>query len=48
VTGVTEVAVFLVVVVVVAVIGVRLGMLVAPRLDRMTTPDDEDEGGRPD
>jgi hypothetical protein len=48
VTGVVEVLAFVGVVAVIAVVGLRLGMLVAPRLDRMTTPDDEDEGGRPD
>jgi hypothetical protein len=37
--------VFLGVVVAIGVIAVRLGMLVAPRLDRLTQPDDEDEGG---
>jgi len=30
---------------VVMVVGIRLGMLLAPRLDRMTGPDDEDDGG---
>lgn len=40
--------VFLVVVLLVAVISVRLGMLVAPRLDRLTEPDDEDERGSHD
>lgn len=47
-SGVTEAVTFLLLVAVVVVIAVRLGMLLAPRLDRMTTPDDEDEGGRPD
>ena len=44
-------AVFVAVVVMVAVVGVRLGMLVAPRIDRLTEPHDEAEGGdddRPD
>jgi hypothetical protein len=36
--------VFLVAVVALAVVAVRLGMLVAPRVDRMTEPADEDEG----
>ncbi len=40
-----EAVVFLGVVALVAVIGVRLGMLVAPPLDRMTQTDDEDDGG---
>ena len=39
--------VYLAVVAVIAVVAIRLGMLLAPRLDRMTTPDDEDDG-RPD
>jgi len=47
-TGLDDAIVFLVVVAVVAVIAIRLGMLLAPRLDRMTQPDDEDEGGPPD
>jgi hypothetical protein len=40
--------VFLGVVAVLVVIAIRLGMLLAPRLDRMTQPDDEDDGGDPD
>jgi hypothetical protein len=40
-------AVFLGVVAVLVVAGLRLGMLVAPSLDRLTTPDDE-EPGAPD
>jgi hypothetical protein len=36
-------AVFVALVVVVAVIGIRLGMLVAPRLDRWTGGDDEED-----
>jgi hypothetical protein len=28
-----------------AVVAVRLGMLLAPRLDRLTHSDDEDDGG---
>lgn len=54
-TGIGEAVVYLAVVVVIAVIAIRLGMLLAPRLDTlltahedMTTPDDEDDGGRPD
>lgn len=42
--GLAEAIVFLAVVVVVAVAGVRLGMLVAPRLGRLTEPHDEDDG----
>jgi hypothetical protein len=44
-------AVFVAIVLVVAVVGLRLGMLVAPRIDRLTEPHDEAEGGdddRPD
>jgi hypothetical protein len=47
-TGLGEAIVFLAVVAVLVVIAIRLGMLLAPRLDRMTQPDDEDEGGHPD
>jgi hypothetical protein len=36
---------FLGLVAVLVVVAVRLGMLVAPRLDRLTQPDDEDDGG---
>ena len=35
-------------VVVVAVVGVRLGMLVAPRIDRLTEPHDEADGDQHD
>lgn len=42
------VIVFVVLVAVIAVTAVRLGMLLAPRLDRLTEPDDEDEGGSDD
>ena len=41
-------AAFVGVVVVVAVVGVRLGMLVAPRIDRLTEPHDEADGDDPD
>jgi len=41
-------AVFVGVVVVVAVVGVRLGMLVAPRIDRLTDPHDEADGDQHD
>jgi hypothetical protein len=33
---------------IIAVVGIRLGMLLAPRLDRLTEPHDEDDGGRTD
>ena len=42
------VIVFAAFVVVIAVVGIRLGMLVAPRLDRMTTPADEEPSGDDD
>jgi hypothetical protein len=38
------VVIFVGIVVLVAVIGVRLGMLLAPRIDRLTEPKDEAEG----
>jgi hypothetical protein len=41
-------AAFLGLVTVLVVVAVRLGMLVAPRLDRLTQPDDEDDGGADD
>ena len=40
--------VFLAVVATLAVAAVRLGMLLAPRLDRLTEPDDEDDRGADD
>ena len=43
--GLGELILFLVVVAAVAVVGVRLGMLVAPRLGRLAEPHDEDDGG---
>lgn len=46
--GIAEAVVFLAMVFIVAVVAVRLGMLVAPRLDRLTAPDDEDDGGADD
>ena len=36
---------FVAVVVLVVVVGIRLGMLLAPRLDRLTGSNEEDEGG---
>jgi len=42
------VAFFVVIVVVVAVVGVRLGMLLAPRIDRLTEPNEEEPGGDDD
>ena len=41
-------AVFILIVVVVAVVGVRLGMLLAPRIDRLTEPHEEEPGGDDD
>jgi hypothetical protein len=46
--GLIALGVFILVVVVVAVVGVRLGMLVAPRIDRMTQPTEEEPGGDDD
>ena len=37
-----EYVVFAIAVVVIAVVGIGIGMLLAPRIDRMTTPDDEE------
>jgi len=48
VSGLEEAIVVLAIAAAVAVIAVRLGMLLAPRLDRLTTPDDEDDGGHHD
>ena len=41
-------ALFVGLVVIVAVVGVRLGMLVAPRIDRLTEPHDEADGDQHD
>ena len=41
-------ALFILIVVVVAVVGVRLGMLVAPRIDRLTERTEEEPGGDDD
>ena len=41
-------AVFVGFVVVIAVVGVRLGMLLAPRIDRLTEPHDEADGDQHD
>ena len=46
--GLITLAVFVLIVVVVAVVGVRLGMLVAPRIDRLTEPHEEEPGGDDD
>lgn len=43
-----ELLVFLGLVAIVAVVAIRLGMLLAPRLDRLTEPHDEDDGGHHD
>jgi hypothetical protein len=42
--GLIVAAVFLGLVAVVVVVGVRLGMLLAPRIDRLTGPHDEADG----
>lgn len=47
-SGIGEAIVFLGLVALLAVVAVRLGMLVAPRLGRLTEPDDEDQGGEHD
>lgn len=47
-TRVADLAVFLVLAVVVAVAGIRLGMLLAPRLDRIAEAHEEDDGGDTD
>jgi hypothetical protein len=41
-------ALFVGLVIVIAVVGVRLGMLLAPRIDRLTEPHDEADGDDPD
>jgi hypothetical protein len=41
-------AVFVLTVAIVAVIGVRLGMLLAPRIDRLTERSEEEPGGDDD
>ena len=46
--GLITLALFILIVVVVAVVGVRLGMLLAPRIDRLTEPHDEADGDHPD
>ena len=46
--GLIALALFILIVVVVAVVGVRLGMLVAPRIDRLTEPHEEEPGGDDD
>jgi hypothetical protein len=45
---VADLAVFLVLAAIVMVAGIRVGMLLAPRLDRLTEPHDEDDGGDTD
>ncbi len=44
----TAVVVFLVVVAVVAVAGIKLGMLLAPRIDRLVEPNEEEQGADDD
>ena len=46
--GLIPVVVFGVVVVVVAAVGIRLGMLLAPRIDRLTDRTEEEPGGDDD
>jgi hypothetical protein len=45
---VPELVVFVALAVIVTVVGIRVGMLLAPRLDRLTEPHDEDDGGDTD
>jgi len=40
--------VFVAIVVVIAVVGIRLGMLVAPRIDRLSEHNEEEQGGDDD
>jgi hypothetical protein len=40
--------IFVLMVIVVAVVGVRLGMLLAPRIDRLTERKEEEPGGDDD
>jgi uncharacterized protein YneF (UPF0154 family) len=46
--GLITLALFILIVVVVAVVGVRLGMLLAPRIDRLTERTEEEPGGDDD
>lgn len=46
--GLIALVVFAAIVVVVVVVGIRLGMLVAPRIDRLTEPTEEELGGDDD
>jgi hypothetical protein len=46
--GLIAAAVFLCFVAVVAVVGMRVGMLVAPRIDRLTDTHDEADGDQHD
>jgi hypothetical protein len=47
-SGFGEAIVFLGLVAVIAVVAIRLGMLLAPLLDKMTAHDEEDDGSQPD
>jgi len=42
-TELVAVLVFAVVVMIVAAVGIRLGMLLAPRIDRLTEPTEEEQ-----
>ena len=44
----TDLIVFAILIAVFVIAGVRVGMLVAPRLDRMTEPEDEEADDRHD
>ena len=41
-----EVALFVLAVIVIAILGMGIGMLVAPRIERAMDPPDEDDGDR--
>jgi hypothetical protein len=43
-----DLVVFVAVVAVVLVVGIRLGMLVAPRIDRLSERNEEEQGGDDD
>ena len=46
--GLIVLGAFIAIVVVVAVVGIRLGMLLAPRIDRLSERNEEEQGGDDD
>jgi NADH:ubiquinone oxidoreductase subunit 3 (subunit A) len=46
--GLIALVVFVVIVAVVVVVGIRLGMLLAPRIDRLIERNEEEQGGDDD